>query len=237
MIPGFNHNIKHKGRVYHIQTEDSGPKNPHVITHVFVGGNIIASKKTSYADILDAVDWEKAVRSLMEEQHKQMLRNLVNGLYDRVETGTAYHLDGPAPMNFTATSPATSSMAGAAAFMELPSTTQGKAAPSAFEPRPGGVPVSSPPPSAPPTPAALAPNAPIPVVPAPVPVAASAGPDVVVGQALPASEGSWADAAGDTKPPTPRTGPKGTIFGEDLISEKSLDEVILGYLSEDLGES
>lgn len=242
MIPGFNHNIKHKGRVYHIQTEDSGPKNPHVITHVFVGGNIIASKKTAYADILNADNWEKAVRSLMEEQHKQMLRNLVNGIYDGVETGTAYHLDGPAPMNFTATSPATSAMAGAAAFKGLPSETQGKVAPATFQPAPGGVPVASPPPSTPPAPVAVPmPVVPVPVVPVPAaatppaPVAA-AGPDVVVGQALPASEGSWADAAGDVRPPTPKVAPKGTIFGEDLISEKSLDEVILGYLSEDLGE-
>jgi hypothetical protein len=28
--------------------------------------------------------------------------------------------------------------------------------------------------------------------------------------------------------------PGGSIFGDDLISEKSLDEVILSYLSEDL---
>jgi hypothetical protein len=27
-----------------------------------------------------------------------------------------------------------------------------------------------------------------------------------------------------------------TLFGEDLISEKSLDEVILSYLAEDMGE-
>lgn len=225
MIPGFNHNIKHKGRVYHIQTEDSGPKNPHVITHVFVGGNIIASKKTSYADIVDGPEWEKAVRSMMEEQHKQMLRNLVNGMYDGVATGTAYHLDGPAPVNFTATSPATSSMAGAAAFKGMPSSTQGQVVP--FTTAPGGVPVVPTPPSAPPQ--AAEKSAPSP-----------AQPDVVVGQALPASEGSWADAAGDTKPPEPiappKGAPKGTIFGEDLISEKSLDEVILGYLSEDLGD-
>ena len=31
--------------------------------------------------------------------------------------------------------------------------------------------------------------------------------------------------------------PPGTIFGEDLISEKSLDEVILSYLAEDLADS
>ncbi len=219
MIPGFNHNIKHKGRVYHIQTEDSGPKNPHVITHVFVGGNIIASKKTSYADIVNGVEWEKTVRSMMEEQHKQMLRNLVNGMYDGVETGVAYHLDGPPPVNFTASSPATSSMAGAAAFKGLPSQTRGQVAPLAFAPSPGGVPVAA----TPPAPPQSAPPQPAP-------------PEVVVGKSLPAAEGSWADAAGDVKPPTPKAAPKGTIFGEDLISEKSLDEVILGYLSEDLGE-
>ena len=49
MIPGFNHNIKHKGRIYHIQTEDSGPKNPHIITHLFVGGNVLASKSDAQA--------------------------------------------------------------------------------------------------------------------------------------------------------------------------------------------
>jgi hypothetical protein len=33
--------------------------------------------------------------------------------------------------------------------------------------------------------------------------------------------------------PTPKDTSGPTIFGEDLISEKSLDEVILGYLSGD----
>jgi len=44
VVPGFNHNIKHKGRIFHVQTEDSGPKNPHIITHLFVGGNILADR-------------------------------------------------------------------------------------------------------------------------------------------------------------------------------------------------
>ena len=33
-----------------------------------------------------------------------------------------------------------------------------------------------------------------------------------------------------------REAPGDSIFGEDLISEKSLDEVILAYLSEDADE-
>jgi hypothetical protein len=35
-------------------------------------------------------------------------------------------------------------------------------------------------------------------------------------------------------PPPARDAPVENIFGEDLVSEKSLDEVILAYLSEDL---
>src|SRR5215210_5218822 len=91
-VTGFNHNIKHKGKVYHVQTEDSGVSNPHLITHLFVGGNILASKKTSYADILNADNLSDVVRELMEEQHKEMLRNLINGVYDSFDgTGGAKH--------------------------------------------------------------------------------------------------------------------------------------------------
>src|SRR5512134_1456804 len=86
MVVGFNHNIEHKGKMYHIQTEDSGLDNPHIITHLFVGGNILASKKTSYADIVGAENLAQVVRELMEEQHKEMLRNLINGVYDDIDS-------------------------------------------------------------------------------------------------------------------------------------------------------
>ena len=203
MIPGFNHNIKHKGRIFHIQTEDSGPKNPHIITHLFVGGNILSSKKTQYSDLVGQPDYEKTVRSMMEEQHKQMLRNLVNGVFDTVESAPAYHLDGPAPMNFTAVSPATSSMAGDNAFKGMPS----QAKPAADFAQPARDIGST-----------SAPNR----VPAP-----QAGPT-----AEPAAQSTTqhdAPVSGAAQKPT-------TIFGEDLISEKSLDEVILSYLAEDLEE-
>lgn len=82
MIPGFNHNILHKGILFHVQTEDSGVKNPHIITHLFVGGNIIATKKTSYADIVTSDKMNEVVREIMQEQHKDMMKNLKNGIYD-----------------------------------------------------------------------------------------------------------------------------------------------------------
>ena len=52
MLLGYNHNVTYKGDVFHIQTEDSGVKNPHVITLLYRDGVILCSKKTSYADIL-----------------------------------------------------------------------------------------------------------------------------------------------------------------------------------------
>ena len=94
-VTGFNHNIKHKGKVYHVQTEDSGVNNPHIITHLFVGGNILASKKTSYKDILNVENLATVVRELMEEQHKEMLRNLINGVYDDIDAvGTKHYQPG-----------------------------------------------------------------------------------------------------------------------------------------------
>ena len=64
MVQGFNINILHKGKMYHVQTEDSGVKNPHVITHIFVGGNIVSSRKTSYADIVKSESSEAETTTL-----------------------------------------------------------------------------------------------------------------------------------------------------------------------------
>jgi hypothetical protein len=161
-VTGFNHNIKHKSKMYHVQTEDSGVNNPHIITHLFVGGNILASKKTSYADILNAESLSSVVRELMEEQHKEMLRNLINGTYDNIESASdaKHYLPGQLAPN-----------AGAAKIKAPTRKVDPKALPA----------------------------------------------EVLAARALPVK-------------PKIREGGE-TLFGEDLISEKSLDEVILSYLA------
>lgn len=82
MLVGYNHNIRYKGDVFHVQTEDSGVSNPHIITLLYRGGTILASKKTSYADILKIENLEQVVEELMKEQHKEMLRRLKAGEFD-----------------------------------------------------------------------------------------------------------------------------------------------------------
>jgi len=84
MVVGFNHNFRYKGEVYHIQTEDSGVKSPNIVTLLYQGGTILASKKTSYADIAKVDNLEQVVEELMKEQHKNMLRQLKAGDYDEI---------------------------------------------------------------------------------------------------------------------------------------------------------
>jgi hypothetical protein len=89
MVLGFNHNIRHKGVVFHVQTEDSGINTPHIITLLYRGGTILSSKKTSYADIIKVENLEQVVEELMKDQHKEMLRRLKAGEFDARAFGTS----------------------------------------------------------------------------------------------------------------------------------------------------
>ncbi len=82
MITGFNTDIKHNEKVYHIQTEDKGLQNPYIESLVYVGGEILASKKTSYAEQAGAGADEKWIGSLMEQQHRTMIAAVKRGRFD-----------------------------------------------------------------------------------------------------------------------------------------------------------
>jgi hypothetical protein len=82
MLTGYNTDFKFQGKVYHCQTEDGGAGNPHITSLLYLQGAILASRKTSYADILKADCLDEVVRELMMEQHKQMIRDLMKGKLD-----------------------------------------------------------------------------------------------------------------------------------------------------------
>lgn len=84
MITGANTNVRHRGWIFHVQTEDSGRANPHIITHVYHHGTILASEKTRYADRVGSEDLESIVRGLIETQHKSMLSRLKAGSFDAI---------------------------------------------------------------------------------------------------------------------------------------------------------
>ena len=75
---GYNHNVKYGGYIFHVQTEDSGPGNPHLFTHLFFEGSILASKRGQY----DPATAEDEVRSMMQAQHKAILKELKQTAFD-----------------------------------------------------------------------------------------------------------------------------------------------------------
>jgi len=79
MLVGYNTNITYKGNVYHVQTEDSGLKNPIIVTLLYLKGTILSSKKTGYAHLAASPDFKEKVREIMKEQHKNMIKELVAG--------------------------------------------------------------------------------------------------------------------------------------------------------------
>lgn len=82
MITGFNTDVKHKNRVFHIQTEDKGEGNPYVESLVYVGGEILATKRTSYAEVIKGGRDDHAVQDLMEQQHRTMIAAIQRGRFD-----------------------------------------------------------------------------------------------------------------------------------------------------------
>ncbi len=70
MITGFNTDVEHEGVVYHVQTEDKGLKSPLLLSLVYVGGTILASKRTPYDDLIAEGYDEKALAERLQRQHK-----------------------------------------------------------------------------------------------------------------------------------------------------------------------
>jgi hypothetical protein len=128
MIVGYNHNISHRGKTFHVQTEDSGPVRPQLVTLLYFGGTIIASKKTVYADIIKVDHLEKVVEELAKEQHKGMLRSLTRGEFDqRIEELGISLTSAPAKVAMGA-SPVAQKTADAGAEVAAPDEQQSPAA-------------------------------------------------------------------------------------------------------------
>jgi hypothetical protein len=203
-VLGYNTNVRHKGKTYHLQTEDSGVNHPHIITHLFAdGGRVVASRKITYAEYLGAADLQQVVKRLMQDQHKAMFIALKDGQYDEEEDALSGAPTPQAVVRSPRGAPTPVEPIDIEALERAAAQfTQGSAATT--------------------TAAATAPGK------------ESAGP--AAGRYQVTRPARTSDRA---KAPAPRAvaATAESIFGSELLSEKSLDEVILAYLAEDLEET
>jgi len=185
---GFNNNVRHKGRLFHIQTEDSGVRHARLMTHLFAdGGRIIKSTRTDYSAHIGSRELVPTVRGLMKEQHRSMFIALRAGDFDELVISSC----GPYPEPESDTVPNSRRY-----VAEISPTADAPVRVESSLPRP-------PPPR----------------------------PSVTHNQP-PTQQASRPAASFGGMP----GGASRSIFGDDLVSQKSLDEVILSYLAEDLAE-
>ncbi len=268
---GFNNNVRHHGRVFHIQTEDSGIKRPHIITHLFGdGGRILKSVRTDYSEHVGSSDMPATVKRMMKEQHKAMFVALRAGELDAAIEAAF----GPPPASaLPSAQPTGAETPAKAPSAPPPATTPEELAARIATPMPAewreqaaaaAVQAVSPAPVAP----ARAPPG-RPRIPTPPPPSHSIGSAVeamaakFAGAPIPRSATPIGTPLSQPSPLTRRRSELGAeappsrysisrppsifgdspaaesrgIFGDSLIGEKSLDEVILSYLAEDLDGS
>ncbi|HKQ97794.1 MAG TPA: hypothetical protein VJV75_07965 [Candidatus Polarisedimenticolia bacterium] len=82
MVTGYNTDVEHAGRVYHVQTEDKGVSNPLIETLVYVRGEILAARQSRYDDLKDAGFPEAEVARRIEAQHNGVIADVRAGRFD-----------------------------------------------------------------------------------------------------------------------------------------------------------
>ena len=82
MLTGYNTDIDYEGVTYHVQTEDRGEANPLIESLVYVKGEILASRRTAYTNLLDAGAERPAIQNLMESQHRTIVDAIRAGRID-----------------------------------------------------------------------------------------------------------------------------------------------------------
>jgi hypothetical protein len=82
VITGFNTDIEHDGVVYHVQTEDKGIDTPIILSLVYAGGTILASKRAPYEDLIAAGFSDEVLAERLKRQHRLICAAIHSGRID-----------------------------------------------------------------------------------------------------------------------------------------------------------
>lgn len=88
MISGFNSDIEFQGTVYHVQTEDKGLDTPMILSLVYSRGEILASKRSPYDDLISAGFDEEKLNERLQRQHKLIIAAIRAGRIDDLKRMT-----------------------------------------------------------------------------------------------------------------------------------------------------
>jgi tetratricopeptide (TPR) repeat protein len=75
---------------YHVQTEWGGAQKPHITTRAYLKGQVLFTRKTDCADIINSPDMSAAVRERMVEQHQSAMATLKAERSTKTKTTSDY---------------------------------------------------------------------------------------------------------------------------------------------------
>ena len=79
MITGYNTDVEYEGVVYHVQTEDKGLQSPIILSLVYIGGAILASKRAPYDDLIASGFDKQVLAERLQRQHKLICAAVLAG--------------------------------------------------------------------------------------------------------------------------------------------------------------
>lgn len=82
MITGYNTDVRHGEIVLHVQTEDKGVENPFIESVIYVRGQVLAAKRSGYAQLLEEGKGATEIAAMMEHQHRTILAAIRAGRFD-----------------------------------------------------------------------------------------------------------------------------------------------------------
>ena len=85
MITGFNTDVEFDGVIYHVQTEDKGLDTPIILSLVYSGGAILASKRSPYDDLIARGFDENVLAARLQRQHKLICAAVHAGRIDELK--------------------------------------------------------------------------------------------------------------------------------------------------------
>lgn len=85
MITGYNTDVEFDGVVYHVQTEDKGLQTPVILSLVYSGGAILASKRSPYDDLVARGFDEEVLAARLQRQHKLICAAVHAGRIDELK--------------------------------------------------------------------------------------------------------------------------------------------------------
>jgi hypothetical protein len=82
MISGYNTDVRHGATLFHVQTEDKGLENPSIESLIYIGGRVVASKRSSYAELVQTGADRSAIAHLVDQQHRRVIAAILAGRLD-----------------------------------------------------------------------------------------------------------------------------------------------------------